>query len=90
MHERQKERSSHDIYNNLANLRMRKMANYFTTLKIGTTDVKKETLKKFLTVSRSLNNKTREYFQRWQKCINNNEVVRECNEEGPIREEVFD
>lgn len=90
VHNKKKEHATKDIYAILSGLMVRRMTNYYNDLKYRTNNRYKQNVTKVFTLVHYLSNKTRAYFQRWKEIADKKAVIQELNEEGPVREEVFE
>jgi len=90
VHQKKKEHSARDIYAILSNLLVRRMTSYYSELKYRTVSKRKQDMHKAFTVMHCLSNKLRQYFTLWKQNLENENLVLEVKDEGPIREEVFD
>lgn len=45
---------------------------------------------KVFTIIHNLSNKTRAYFLRWKENADKTALIQELNDEGPVREQVFE
>lgn len=88
--QKKKENSTKDIYNILNNLILRRKTQYLSDLKYQTLGLYKSNVFKAFTVMHNMSNKLRQCFNKWKKHSNFNTLVKEMNEEGPVREEMFE
>lgn len=85
-----KEYSSQNIESILTDLFNRKKQSYFNSLKFRVANMHSQGMKKVTTMIRNWNNKLRAYFERWKQRDQNELMKIEMNEEGPIRDEIFE
>jgi hypothetical protein len=88
-HQRRKEQAARDLVNHMDMLKKRQLESTISQLKVVPIMRYNKGLKQFNTVMRNFTDQQRRCFQLWKNKAQEHTLVKEMNEEGPIREEIW-
>lgn len=90
VHDKNKENAAINIFSLLENTLLNKKSQYLTELRVRCIQRRNENWVKGFTIIRKFTQSLRYHFNQWKEGAQLRSVVKEMNDEGPIREQAFE